>query len=164
MTSPVAFTWDGETMRPKHPRVADKNFVIGEEYMLVEQNARSHASHAHYFAAVNEAWHNLPEALVLDFPTSEHLRKYALIKTGFCNSEKLVCKTEKIAREFAKFMQPCSEFDVVDVDGPVITRFTAQSQSMRAMGKEDFQRSKTAVLDYLASMIGTDTKTLEKAA
>jgi hypothetical protein len=42
----------------------------------------------------------------------------------------------------------------------VLTRWTAESQSLHEMGKERFQESKSRVLDILAEMIGVDPTTL----
>src|SRR4030067_540489 len=43
-------------------------------------------------------------------------------------------------------------------------RRKAKSESMQAMGKVEFQHSKTSVLDYIADMLGTETRALESAA
>ena len=42
----------------------------------------------------------------------------------------------------------------VVVNEATVTVMTAKSQSMRAMGRVEFQRSKEAVLDVVAQMIG----------
>ena len=82
---PLLWSWDGEAMwpRPAFVREANEQFVVGETYRLVEFEDRSAESHAHQFAFINEAWKNLPERLVKEFPSSAHLRKRALIETGF---------------------------------------------------------------------------------
>jgi protein gp37 len=68
----------------------DAEFVVGDVYQMVVQEQRSMRSHAHYFASVNEAWLNLSESDAERFPSVEHLRKFALIRTGFANSRQLV--------------------------------------------------------------------------
>lgn len=141
---------------PRFHNLANARFVIGEAYTLVEHQERSSASHAHFFAAVNEGWMNLPEDQAERFPSAEHLRKYALIRTGYSDSHTLVCSSKAEAQRVAAFMRPIDEFAVVTVQGATVTRFTAKSQSYRAMGREDFQKSKDAVLDYIASLIGVE--------
>lgn len=161
--APIRMTWDGETMRPAGKwwaRLADKEYVIGEELLLVEHHERSHKTHAHYFASVHNVWANLNEEQIERFPTEEALRKYALIRTGFADSQTLVCSSRAEALRFAAFMRPLDEFSVITVTGATVTRYTAKSQSMKAMGKEDFARSKTAVLDFLSDMIGVTTQSL----
>jgi hypothetical protein len=85
--APVEFQWDGEVMRPaRHylPR-CHKQYVVGEAYPMIPHEDRSTNSHNHFFAAVHEAWKNLPEKMTARFPTSEHLRKWALIKAGYAD-------------------------------------------------------------------------------
>lgn len=151
---PLAFEWTGEEMKPLRPKLADEHFTIGERYILVEHNDRSEASHRHYFAAVRDGWMNLPENMAERFPTAEHLRKYALIKAGYADSQSIVCGSKAEAQRMASFVRPADEFSIVTVTEATVTRWTAKSQSMRAMGKKDFQASKDAVLEVIASMVG----------
>lgn len=161
---PMIFQWDGEAMHPAHPKLADKHFVVGERYSLVEHHQRSQNSHSHFFAAVNDGWQNLPEHLVERFPTTEHLRKYALIKAGYSDSASIVCASKAEAQRVAAFVKPADEFSIVVVNEATVTRYTAKSQSMRAMGKQVFQESKTAVLDVIAAMIEVTPRQLTKEA
>lgn len=163
-TPPIMFVWEGDCFKPVGPhwaRLCDKYFTIGEKYELVEKQERSHATHAHYFAAVHDAWLNLPEALAVEYPNPEKLRKHALIKAGYADSQTHVCSSKAEAARLAAFIRPMDEFSVVATSACTVTRYTAKSQSMRAMGKEDFQRSKEAVLEVLAAMVGTSRAALE---
>lgn len=161
---PIRFRWNGDGFSPYsayNARMADKYFVVGETYDLIEHHGRSHKSHAHYFAAIHEAWQNLPETLAEQFPSEEHLRKYALIKAGYSDSHTLVLPTKSAALATAAFLRPADEFAVVIVKDKTVTRYVAKSQSARAMGAKDFQASKDAVLGILAQMVGTTRKALE---
>jgi hypothetical protein len=160
---PMAFTWDGDAMVPAHPRLADRHFVIGEVYSLVQHEDRSAVSHRHYFASIREAHNNLPEDVALDFPTPERLRKFCLIKAGYCDSQSFVASSKAEALRLAAFIKPVDEFSVVTVEGPVVTRYTAKSQSERAMGKKEFQASKDAVLGIISDMLGVAPRDLETA-
>lgn len=156
--APIAMLWDGEVMRPASPawaRRADKVFVIGQTHFMVEESPRSGSSHAHYFATLTEAWRNLPEALAEQFPSVEHLRKYALIEAGFCSVSTMPCAGEAGAQRVADFIRPLADYAVVTAHKNVVTVRTAKSQSYRAMGKADFQRSKEAVLEIVSAMIGS---------
>jgi hypothetical protein len=54
---------------------------------------------------------------------------------------------------------------VVVLQANVIKHYTAQSQSIRHMNKDEFQKSKTAVLEYVAvEMLGTTVEALTKNA
>lgn len=153
---PALFQWTGEEMRPVRPtqKLCDLQFVVGQVYSMQALERRSAASHRHYFAAIHEAWLNLPEDQAERFPTDEHLRKHALIKVGFSDQRTIVCSSRAEALRVAEFIKPLDGYAIVTVQGAVVYHFTAQSQSMAAMGKETFQRSKDLVLDYIASLIG----------
>lgn len=162
----LPFTWNGEAMTPARgfAQRCDAEFVVGAVYHLEAMEERSAASHRHYFAAVNEAWQNLPEAMVEQFPTSEHLRKWCLIRAGYHQSRDIVVSSKAEARRLAAFVKPLDGYAVVVAREAVVTVYTAESQSQRAMGKQRFQESKDAVLSLLGAMIGTDPVEIGRAA
>ena len=161
---PLAFRWDGESMVPLSAIAADRNYTIGEIYRLVPYEERSQRSHAHYFACIQEAWQNLPERLAQRFPTPEHLRKYALIWAGHRDERSIVARSKTEAYGIAQFVRPVDPFSVVVMHEATVTVMTAKSQSTRAMGAKEFQRSKDAVLDFLAGMIGVEADDLRREA
>lgn len=168
MTTDVAieFCWTGEVMQPITgwwTRRAARQFTVGEVYTLANQPERSLRSHNHYFASVAEAWKNLPDQMAERFPTPDHLRRYALIKAGYCNSQSMPCPSEAAALRFAAFIRPIDEFALVTVDNCVVNLFSAKSQSIKAMGRQDFQKSKDKTLDIIADMIGVTKKELESS-
>ena len=164
--APIPFMWDGESFSPigRYAKEADKHFVVGMVYRMVEHQERSKISHDHFFASVEEAWQNLPEGQAERFPSPEHLRKYALIRSGFGDSRQIVASSKAEALRIAAFIQPFDEYAIVTVKEAIVTVWTAQSQSQRAMGKQVFQKSKEAVLFLLSEMIGTDVTTLSQNA
>ena len=157
MIPPVDFRWDGAAMVPLSAAAAERAYVAGESYRLAPVHDRSHRSHAHYFAMIEEAWRNLPEALAERLPTPEHLRKYALIRAGFRDERSIVAASKAEALRIAAFVKPLDEFAAVAVHEATVTVMTARSQSTRAMGRAAFQRSKDAVLDAIAAMAGVET-------
>jgi hypothetical protein len=163
-TPPLLLIYDGEALVPRYPAIADKHLVIGQVYRMVEQEDRSSASHRHYFAVINEAHRNLPEDLAERFPTPEALRKYALIRAGYRDERSIVCTSRAEALRLAGFIRPMDAYAIVTVQEAVVRVYTAQSQSLKAMGKKDFGESKTAVMDALAALIGVDPATLQANA
>lgn len=161
---PMAFDWDGEVMRPRHPKLADRHFVIGETYTLTPHEHRSAVSHRHYFALIAEAHGSLTEAMALRLPTPEHLRKFALIKAGYCDTHSIVASSKAEAARLAAFIRPVDEFALVATDGATVTRYVAKSQSERAMGRKEFQASKDAVLQVISDMLGADVADMRRAA
>lgn len=161
--SPIIFNWNGEVMVPLNRRFAfqcDKQFVVGANYTLVQHEDRSAASHAHYFASITEAWRNLPEQMADRFPSPEHLRKFALVKAGYRDERTHVAATKAEALRLAAFIKPIDDFAIVTTSGMTVTVWTAKSQSVKAMGKKEFQASKESVLGVLADLLGVDVKAL----
>lgn len=164
MSAPIPMQWTGEHFVPHHRfrSECDQSFVIGQLYPLAVQEHRSTNTHRHYFAAINEAWMNMPEHMAGRFQTSEHLRKFALIKAGYRDERSIACSSKAEARRLAAFIKPMDDFAVVTVSESVVTVYTAKSQSMQAMGKQVFKESKQAVLDVIAAMIGVTPDTLSE--
>lgn len=164
---PIPCMWDdeGDAFRPlpNFVRVARQHYGAGEVVPLIPHEERSARSHAHFFACVNEAWKNLPEHLAHRHPSADHLRKFALIQTGHHDSTVFVCKFKTEALRLAAALQALDTYAVVIVDGKTVTRLTAKSQSMQAMGKARFEQSKSDTLSYLADLIGVELGQLAQA-
>ena len=109
---------------------------------------------------------SLPEHDQERWPSAEHLRKWALIKGGYCMSNAIVCKSKAEAQRVGAFIKPIDEFAVVTIMGNVVTRYTAMSQSKRAMGAKIFQESKTKIMEIVSEILGVDPGQLptERAA
>lgn len=164
MTHPTAFTWDAEAcvMVPKWPRLAAPRYEGCKDYLLADVEHRSDATHRHEFAWLREAWASLPEHLADLFPTSEHLRKRALIDAGYFRETIIDAGSNAAALRVASFMRTKDEFAVVVVRGPVVVERVAKSQNRRAMDKAEFQASKTAILEIVSAMIGVTPETLQR--
>jgi hypothetical protein len=155
--------WTGEHFVPADlywARQANNRFTIGALYPLEAREDRSSASHRHYFAALHQAWDNLPLETIERWPTPEHLRRWALIKCGYANERSIVCASPEEARSVAAFIAPFDDFAIVMAREAVVSVFTAKSQSVGAMDKKTFEESKSKVLEYIASLIGASARTL----
>ncbi len=166
MTPPIIFRWDGEYMVPVRPAVADRHFVVGESYKLAEVQDRSDATHNHEFAVIRELWFSIPERFSREpwAQSPEHLRKFALIMCKFCDTQSYPCASEAEAKRWAANLRPLDEYSIVDIAGTTVFRFTAQSQSRRAMGAKRFQESKQAILEYIEDLIGVERGKAQVAA
>lgn len=145
----------------------------GEVHGWQLAEARSKATHDHFFACINDAWLNLPEELADDFPSAEHLRKWALIKAGFCTMTTVVCATNADALTLAARARELDRYAmaevVADEKSPLKSRrivriWTADSQRRDAMGRKVFQEAKERALQVISELIGTDITTLKKEA
>lgn len=149
--------WDGEVFIPLRDfqKICDEIFVVGERYRMVEARDRSMRSHNFYFAQIAETWKQLPDRYVARLPDREALRKYALMKTGYVNIDSTTYDTEDDAKRIGAMVRRINdEFCIVKVEGCEVAIFTAKSQSKKAMGAEEFEKSKNDVLDFIAQMIG----------
>jgi hypothetical protein len=157
---PSIYKWDGEAMvpLPRFAKLCDKQFVVGLDYRLDVAEERSRRSHDHFFATVDDCWHSLPECYGDRFATSDHLRKWCLIKAGWRDERSIVAASHEEALRLAAFIRPMDEYAVIVVMQATIVVYTAKSQSIKAMGKKDFQASKQAVLDIIDGMIETRTE------
>lgn len=153
---PCYYRWSGDVMEPL-PRFRHRaidQFVIGQTYRLMVEEERSQATHRHFFACVNESWKNLPDDLAQRFASAEHLRKWALIRSGFHDERTLVMETPADARRTAAFIAKLDDQGVIIVKGNIVSHYTAKSQAIWAMDRKTFQESKEAVLELVAEMIG----------
>ena len=173
--SPVRFRWkevmDGDTGQLENVMVplnagwrrrADLQYKIGEVYTLQEIHERSMPSHGHYFLCVHAAFDNLPEGYM--FANEEHFRKHALIKSGYCDKVSFICSSGPEALRLAAFLtkekERVGDYCIVDISDNVVTRYTAQSQSMKSMDKKTFEESKSKVLDYMSGLLGVSVDSL----
>jgi len=165
---PVMLRWTADGTFAVEPRFAElcrRQFAVDELYPMAPVEMRNMKSHNHYFARLHEIWMNLPEEHAAKFPTEEALRAKALVETGFCTERNYVCDTHDKAMALGAIIRPYAEYAVIKVSGKVVKIFDPVSQSVAAMGKEKFEESKKAVLDYASALIpGLDQRELAKAA
>ena len=113
-----------------------------------------------YFAIIRESWQNLPDHLTQAFPSSEHLRKWCLVKAGWCEVQLITVKTG--SKEIAAAMRKLNSFAVVsihgDIDCDVIRIAVAKSQTRRAQPKKQFMECAQKVYDILSEILGTDVE------
>lgn len=162
---PLTYLGEGQFATPPgFAKRCDKELVIGEVLRWEQVQDRSAASHKHYFAVVRDAWSNLPEALASEFTNPTHLRKHALIKAGYCTMTRIVCADESEAIRAVLLFRGMDTYAICEVDGNVMTTWRAKSQSMKSMGKAEFQKSKDDVLTVISQIIGADATQAGQAA
>lgn len=156
---PQVYEGDGVFRVPRgHVRRCDAQFGVGECVDMAPVEERSSPRHKAFFAAVNEVFKSLPEALTDEHPTADALRQHALIATGWRDQETHVCNSKADAARMASvirhYIAP-DRWPVITVSGCVVAVLVARSQAVKAMSKDDFNASCDAVLKYLAEVIGT---------
>jgi len=142
----------------------------GEVVIVSVERGRSMASHRHQFAWINDAWLNLPEheAMQPYAETAETLRKHALIACGYHQTYTLDCGGNATAQRVKQALVTAEAgkhgYAIGRVRGPVVTIWTPESQSVRAMGGDRFRESKNAILDWIAAKLGVPPDELRSRA
>lgn len=176
---PVTYTWrevdavDAEgiatkcmAMVPlrKYGNVAKRQFSDGETYTLGPIEERSMASHNAFFAALHEYYENLPEKIADRWPSAEHFRKWCLVETGWCEEKEFELQSEKHAKALAAFIRTEDAYARLAVRGLKVIVWRPRSQSLQAMGKADFQKSKNDVLELAAQFVGVKPSQMMREA
>lgn len=162
--APLVYEWSDEgswVPLPRFRKRCDAEFAVGERAILVKHEERSMNSHRHFFAQVKELWMTLPEGMEDQFPNAEILRKWALIKSGFCDVQTYVAATKADAQRAAEWGRS-KDYAIITIRDRVVTKYTPKSQSVAAMGKADFQASKDAVFRVISELIGVHPTTLAR--
>ena len=154
--------WTGEAFLPlrKYVAICNASMVVGERYILGAEPLSSPASRRHFFAAIHELFSSWPEAHPRQFQTENHMRKWALIRCGFRTERQFATASKAEARRLATFLAAGDEYAELSVVDNVIIEWRALSQKSHAMGREQFGRSKTEVLAFLAGEVGVTVESL----
>lgn len=154
-------------LHPTNPSLLRDWLEQGEAVTLEVERDRSIRSHNHQFAFVAEAWRNLPEHLEQKpyAKNPDTLRKHALIACGFCDVHTVAAgDPEALASLLRREGQKAHGYCLTNTQGSVVVHYTPHSQTVNAMGGPEFQRSKEAILNWLATLLGVEPTDLKRAA
>ena len=154
--------YDGEHLIPlrKYAAICDRELTIGERYIAALEPLSSPASRRHFFAVVNEIFASWPETHARQFVSPDALRKWALIRCGFRTERQFATASKAEARRLATFLSEGDEYAELSVNENVVVEWRALSQKAHAMGREQFGKSKSDVLAFLAGEIGVTVESL----
>ena len=141
-------------------RLASQQFRPGTEYALIPHQEQSDRERGLYNACIALTWGNLPDVDQRRFPSDAHLRKWCLIREGFADEHSMICDNEAKARSTGALCRKLDAFAVIKIDGPIVTVWTAKSQSKHDMGHDVFHESVTKVLERCAHMLGISVQEL----
>lgn len=177
---PVAFTWkavelqDPETgemvktgaMVPsaRYRKVAERQFGAGGEYILEPVPERNMRLHSRYFATLHEYFQNVPEKMAARWPTEQHFRRWLLIEADWFDEKEFDMISEKHAKGLGTFIRINDPYARIMVRGTKVIVRTAKSQSLKAMGAEDFKQSQKDVLELCEQLVGTPRGVVGKNA
>jgi hypothetical protein len=140
------FVWNGRAMVPT---TGAGTYKKGEVYLLREEG-RVEAARRHYHARVAELWDNLPHD---EFPSPTHLRKFALIRTGFCQEITMPLATEGLQALFKILARRFDPYVICVSHGESVAAYTAKSQARGSMRDTELSDSMAKVLDYAEGLL-----------
>jgi hypothetical protein len=128
----------------------DCGAIISGDYMSADKTRR------YFFAALRDAWANMPDALKERFPNAEILRKQALIAVGHCDSMTVVCGSKAAAPAIANAFKAQDAYCIAIPRGDVVTVYTARSMARRVLLKKEFLQVAERVFQWIEQTTGID--------
>ena len=129
-----------------------------------DQRAPGQGARQHYFATVRTAWLSLSEDMSKLLTDPEALRRYALIKAGYCDARIIPLSSPDQAERVAAMARSLDALAVVTIEGCIVCVYTAKSQDAETMKPEEFSASRRAVIEICAEMIGVSVEQLSANA
>lgn len=128
----------------------DCGTLITGDYMSADKSRR------YFFAALRDAWANLPDSMRERFPNAEVLRKTALISVGYCDVMTVVAGSKAAAPQIANAFKARDQYCIAIPRGDVVTIYTARSMARRVLLKKDFREVADKVFHWIAQTTGVD--------
>ena len=135
-------------------------FVDGELYVVEIQHQRDWIGHKAYFGKLSQLFRNWPEQYERQFDSAEHLRAWALIRTGHRVERQYVCATKAEAVRQAAVLRSEKPYTEISVNENVVVVWEALSQHSTAMGAKAFAKSSQDVVAFLCDLVGTTEEEL----
>lgn len=163
--------WRDGTLIPLDKFQPDcRRFFVHDGIYVVEADRPEHiAANKAYHAEIRTLWSNLPETLDVHYPKPEHLRKRALIKTGYYTANYVTLETEEEARVVQSIMKPLDEFSVVIRRNNVVRVYRPRSQRLRReeddavrMDADELKQSRKDVLDFCRALVSVSAADARK--
>jgi hypothetical protein len=137
-------------MTDKAIHCPDCGCEISGDYMSADKSRR------YFFAALRDAWANLPDQMRDRFPNAEVLRKNALIAIGYCDVMTVVAGSKAAAPQIANAFKARDQYCIAIPRGDVVTIYTARSMARRVLLKKDFLQVADKVFHWVHEQTGID--------
>jgi hypothetical protein len=116
-----------------------------------------------FFAILRDIHGNLNDDLRRRFPSSETLRKHALVAAGWCDVMTVLAGSKSAAPGIAAAFQVKDRYCIIDIRGEVLTIYTARSMMRPALLKHQFLEISEKALDWILTQTGIDGRLSEAA-
>lgn len=143
---------------PKDLHCPDCGAVISGDLFSADKSRRR------FFAAIRDIHASLPDALRQRFPTSEVLRKQALIAVQWCDVATIVAGSKKAAPAIAAFLKMKDPYCLIQERGEVLTIYTARSMSRQALKGREFHTVTDAAFAWIEEQTGINPNQWSEAA
>jgi len=132
--------------------------VISSDLMAADQMRKR------FFACIRDSHANLRDDDLARFPSSEHLRKHALIAAGWCDVMTVVAGSKAAAPGIAAAFEFKDRYCVAIVRGNVVIVSTAKSISRNSLKKPQFLDVAEKAFAWIARTTGVDPALSREAA
>lgn len=117
-----------------------------------------------FFAAIRDSFHNLSDEDRKRFPSSEVLRKTALINAGWCSALTVVAGSKSAVMSIESALKALDRYCIIDVRGDVLTVYRARSVSRKSLPRKEFVDVAQKAFDWIYRTTGVDpAKSMEAA-
>ena len=116
-----------------------------------------------FFAQLRDVHGNLSDEHRRRFPSSETLRKHALIAIGHCDVMTVIAGSKAAAPGVAAALKSKDHYCIIDIRGDVLTMYTARSMARRALLKKQFHEVAEKVWAWVYEQTGIDADRSEMA-
>lgn len=137
----------------------DCGCIISSDLMAADKQRRR------FFAAIRDSFDTMPDHHRARFPSSEVLRKHALIAAGWCDVMTVVAGSKAAAPGIAAAFQHKDRYCVAIVRGDVVIVSTARSMSRRSLLRPQFREIADKAFAWIEATTGVDpAKSYERMA
>ena len=125
---------------------------------LVDPKEHSDPLRKMFFATIRDIWQTLPDHFAEIYPSSEHLRKAALIRAGWCETVTTACNDKQTALRVAALAKHLDRYAIARVEGSTVMVFTARSIARRACKKAELSKVVEDALRWARGLVGIEEK------
>jgi len=162
--------WLGDMLEPMRDSQVwlNENMVVGMVYRLDVIFPRDRNLHAARFAALGEAYRQLPERYAKMFVNFEHFRKWLLVKEGYCTIEDFAAASNTEAHRYLLMHERShdkpghKDFKFAVIEGNVVRIITPTSMGEKSMKPDEFREATSKMLERAADMIGISVSDLRQ--
>ena len=135
----------------------DCGSVITSDVMSADPQRRR------FFAQLRDVHANLPGHLRQRWPSTETLRKHALIAAGHCDVMTVAAGSKAAVEPLMKAFQAMDGYSIVEPTGTILTIYRARSMSRKHLLRPQFHEVAEKCFAWIETQTGIDGRLSEAA-